>query len=112
MIVLSLAFPHILGAQAHFLRGVKYLHRFGFEEAVESFQAAYAIEPDFALVYWGETLSRNDSRFSKTLIRPERRWPDSGIRPHHAPRRRLPIWKKGFLQPSRFWSARAAPPHV
>lgn len=79
MMVSSLAFPHISGAQAeklgevyfptsarsaeaqaHFLRGVKYLHSFGFEEAVESFQAAYAIEPDFALAYWGETLSRND----------------------------------------------------
>jgi hypothetical protein len=38
MMVLSLAFPHISGAQAHFLRGVKYLHSFGFEEAVEAFQ--------------------------------------------------------------------------
>ena len=55
MMVSSLAFPHISGAyaekigevyfptsagsaEAHFLRGVKYLHGFGFEEAVEAFQ--------------------------------------------------------------------------
>jgi hypothetical protein len=57
MMVLSLAFPHISGAhgeklgevyfstsarsaqaQAHFLKGVKYLHSFGFEEAVEAIQ--------------------------------------------------------------------------
>jgi len=79
MMVLSLALPGLSGAQAeklgevyfptsarsaeaqaHFLRGVKYLHSFGFEEAVEAFQEAYAIEPDFAMAYWGETLSRND----------------------------------------------------
>ena len=47
-------------AQGHFLRGVKYLHSFGFEEALEAFQAANKIEPDFVLAYWGETLSSND----------------------------------------------------
>jgi hypothetical protein len=38
-------------AQAHFLRGVKYLHSFGFEDAAEAFQAASKIAPDFALAY-------------------------------------------------------------
>ena len=46
-------------AQEHFLRGVKYLHSFGFEDAAEAFQAASKVEPDFALAYWGEALSYN-----------------------------------------------------
>ena len=46
-------------AQAHFLRGVKYLHNFGFEDAAEAFRAATQVEPDFALAYWGEALSHN-----------------------------------------------------
>jgi len=46
-------------AQEHFLRGVKYLHSFGFEDAAEAFQAASKVEPDFALAYWGEALSHN-----------------------------------------------------
>ncbi len=46
-------------AQEHFLRGVKYLHNFGFEDAAEAFQAAAKVEPGFALAYWGEALSHN-----------------------------------------------------
>ena len=46
-------------AQEHFLRGVKYLHNFGFEDAAAAFQAAAKAEPDFALAYWGEALSHN-----------------------------------------------------
>ncbi len=46
-------------AQEHFLRGVKYLHNFGFEDAAEAFRAATKVEPDFALAYWGEALSHN-----------------------------------------------------
>ena len=46
-------------AQQHFLRGVAILHSFGWKQAIEQFQAAQAIDPDFALAYWGETLSYN-----------------------------------------------------
>ena len=46
-------------AQTHFLRGVTYLHNFGFEDAAAAFQAAAKIEPGFALAYWGEALSHN-----------------------------------------------------
>lgn len=46
-------------AQQHFLRGVAILHSFGWKQAVEQFQAAQQLEPDFALAYWGETLSYN-----------------------------------------------------
>ncbi|MGH9335594.1 MAG: hypothetical protein ACRD21_17810, partial [Vicinamibacteria bacterium] len=46
-------------AQADFLRGVAILHSFGFEDAIEVFQKAQAIEPDFALAYWGEAMAFN-----------------------------------------------------
>ena len=46
-------------AQAHFLRGVAILHSFGWKQAIVEFQAAQQIEPDFAMAYWGETLSYN-----------------------------------------------------
>ena len=46
-------------AQQHFLRGVAILHSFGWKQAIEQFRAAQAMDPDFALAYWGETLSYN-----------------------------------------------------
>ncbi len=46
-------------AQQHFLRGVAILHSFGWKQAIEQFQAAQAIDPDFAMAYWGESLSYN-----------------------------------------------------
>jgi len=46
-------------AQNHFLRGVAILHSFGWKQAREQFHAAQAIDPDFALAYWGESLAYN-----------------------------------------------------
>lgn len=46
-------------AQAHFLRGVAALHSFWYEEALEAFQAATKVDPDFMLGYWGEALAHN-----------------------------------------------------
>ena len=46
-------------AQAHFLRGVAILHSFGWKQAREQFHAAQAIDPDFAMAYWGESLAYN-----------------------------------------------------
>ena len=46
-------------AQAEFTRGVAILHSFGFEDAIEVFQKAQALEPDFALAYWGEAMAHN-----------------------------------------------------
>ena len=46
-------------AQAHFLRGVAAMHSFWYEEALEAFQAAAAIQPDFAMAYWGEAMAHN-----------------------------------------------------
>jgi tetratricopeptide (TPR) repeat protein len=57
----TIDFPTSAGgeAQEHFLRGVAILHSFGWKQAVEQFQAAQALDPDFAMAYWGETLSYN-----------------------------------------------------
>ena len=46
-------------AQQHFLRGMAILHSFGWKQAIEQFRAAQAIDPDFALAYWAESLSYN-----------------------------------------------------
>jgi len=44
------------GAQTHFLEGVGWLHSFGYEDAIDAFQAAQQADPGFALAYWGESL--------------------------------------------------------
>src|SRR5688572_27697134 len=44
-------------AQADFLRGVAWLHSFGYEDAIDAFRAAQKIDPSFALAYWGEAVS-------------------------------------------------------
>jgi len=46
-------------AQDHFLRGVAILHSFGWKQAREEFHAAQAIDPDFAMAYWAESLAYN-----------------------------------------------------
>ena len=46
-------------AQDHFLRGVAILHSFGWKQAREQFHAAQAIDPDFAMAYWAESLAYN-----------------------------------------------------
>ncbi|MDE2924022.1 MAG: hypothetical protein OYL92_08410 [Acidobacteriota bacterium] len=57
----SIHFPTSAGeeAQKHFIRGVAILHSFGYEQAREQFHAAQELEPEFALAYWGETLTYN-----------------------------------------------------
>jgi tetratricopeptide (TPR) repeat protein len=44
-------------AQESFLRGVAWLHSFGYEDAIDAFRAAQKIDPSFALAYWGEAMS-------------------------------------------------------
>ncbi len=43
-------------AQAAFLRGVAWLHNFGYEDAIDAFREAQQIDPSFALAYWGEAM--------------------------------------------------------
>ncbi len=46
-------------AQEHFLLGVATLHSFGWKQARTAFQKAQEIDPDFAMAYWGESLTYN-----------------------------------------------------
>jgi len=46
-------------AQKHFTLGVGYLHSFGWKQARTEFRKAQEIDPDFALAYWGESLTYN-----------------------------------------------------
>ncbi|MBM3780696.1 MAG: hypothetical protein FJW29_03320 [Acidobacteria bacterium] len=57
--VATLTFPNsgAPAAQAYFLKGVAWLHSFGYEDAIDAFVAAQKADPGFALAYWGESLS-------------------------------------------------------
>ncbi len=44
-------------AQPAFLRGVKLLHSFEYEDAATAFREAEAQDPGFALAYWGEAMT-------------------------------------------------------
>lgn len=46
-------------AQKYFLRGAAILHSFGWKQAMEQFQKAQEVDPDFAMAYWGESLCYN-----------------------------------------------------
>jgi tetratricopeptide (TPR) repeat protein len=46
-------------AQADFIRGVAWLHSFGYEDAIEAFRAAQQKDPAFVLAYWGEAMCFN-----------------------------------------------------
>ncbi len=55
----SLTFPNsgAPAAQNDFMRGVLLLHSFEYDHAAEAFRKAQEIDPDFALAYWGETMT-------------------------------------------------------
>lgn len=55
----AVVFPASGDPRAHgeFLRGVAWLHNFGYEDAIEAFRAAQKLDPQFVLAYWGEALS-------------------------------------------------------
>ncbi len=46
-------------AQRHFIRGVLWLHSFGYEDAIEAFRQAQKIDPQFVMAYWGEAMCFN-----------------------------------------------------
>jgi tetratricopeptide (TPR) repeat protein len=48
-------------AQADFLRGLLLLHSFEYPMARRAFQAAERIDPNFAMAYWGEALTYNQT---------------------------------------------------
>ncbi len=52
-------------AQPAFIEGVLYLHNFEYEQAAEAFRRAQEADPDFALAYWGETMTHHQSIWEK-----------------------------------------------
>ena len=63
-------FPNSGNAQAQepFIRGVKLLHNFQYEDAIAAFQEAEKADPGFALAYWGEAMSHNYSLWAEQHI--------------------------------------------
>ena len=57
----SITFPATGNPKAHevFIRGVLWLHSFAYEEAIDAFRAAQAIDPQFVMAYWGEAMCFN-----------------------------------------------------
>lgn len=55
------SFPNSGNAEAQepFLRGLLQLHSFEYRDAMESFQEAQRLDPDFAMAYWGEAMTHN-----------------------------------------------------
>jgi hypothetical protein len=85
-------------AQRHFLRGVAILHSFGWKQAIAEFHAAQKAQPDFALAYWGESLSYNHPLNSQMDFKEPRAvlarlGPDRASRLAKAPTER----EKGFM---------------
>ena len=52
-------------AQPAFVRGLLQLHNFEFPDARASFQEALAIDPDFAMAYWGEALTHDHAFWNR-----------------------------------------------
>lgn len=48
-------------AKPEFIRGVLYMHSFEYDLAARAFQQAQAIDPKFALAYWGEAMTNHHS---------------------------------------------------
>lgn len=46
-------------AQSDFLRGLAQLHNFEYDDAALHFRRAEEIDPNFAMAYWGEAMSKN-----------------------------------------------------
>jgi tetratricopeptide (TPR) repeat protein len=52
-------------AQPHFLRGLTALHTFEYEDANEAFREAERLDPGFAMAYWGEAMTYNQTLWRK-----------------------------------------------
>jgi tetratricopeptide (TPR) repeat protein len=70
----AVAFPNsgAPGAQSAFLRGVAWLHSFGYEEAIDAFREAQKIDAGFAMAYWGEAMSFNQPLWFHEELEPGR----------------------------------------
>jgi tetratricopeptide (TPR) repeat protein len=48
-------------AKSAFIRGVLYMHSFEYAPAAVAFRQAQALDPDFAMAYWGEAMTNHHS---------------------------------------------------
>lgn len=48
-------------AQKEFIQGMLYMHSFEFEPAAVAFRKSQAIDPDFAMAFWGEAMTNHHS---------------------------------------------------
>ena len=57
----EVAFPNSgsSAAQSDFLRGLAQLHNFEYDDAAMHFRKAQEIDPNFAMGYWGEAMTKN-----------------------------------------------------
>jgi tetratricopeptide (TPR) repeat protein len=60
-------------AQPHFVRGLTALHTFEYEDANEAFREAQRVDPDFAMAFWGEAMTYNQTLWRKEDISAARR---------------------------------------
>jgi tetratricopeptide (TPR) repeat protein len=60
-------------AEAHFRRGVSWLHSFEYEEAIEAFRTAQQIDPAFAMAYWGEAMCYSQPLWGREDVTAARR---------------------------------------
>jgi tetratricopeptide (TPR) repeat protein len=97
----TINFPTSAGpaAQGAFVRGVLYLHSFEYASAATAFREAQALEPGFAMAYWGEVMTLNhpvwnqqDSVQARTVL--GRLAPTPEARQANAPTAR----ERGYLQ--------------
>src|SRR5215203_2101072 len=56
----TINFPTSGSAQAkpHFTRGVLFLHSFEYDSAATEFKKAEAVDPGYAMAYWGEAMTK------------------------------------------------------
>src|ERR1700674_1989383 len=45
--------------QGDFLRALAQLHNFEYDDAAEHFRKAEQLDPDFAMAFWGEAMTKN-----------------------------------------------------
>ena len=60
-------------AQEAFLRGVLLLHNFAYPQAERAFEEAERIDPNFALAYWGEAMTYNQTFWRREDVAAARR---------------------------------------
>src|SRR5438552_1168114 len=60
-------------ARLFYERGLVALHLFEYEDANEVFRQAQAIDPNFAMAYWGESMTYNQTLWRKEDIPAARR---------------------------------------